>query len=147
MHCSKHVISTNAISHCILGFSNFFFFYVKLVSVLLFVYKLMVYYDYYKVFKEFIFFLFFLSMPIDNVTRHARVGNFCALKPLIQYKSKTANVSFWFLAQTCFFCRRVCNFIKKETLAQVFSCEFCEISKNTFLYRAPLVAASLNNVH
>ena len=25
------------------------------------------------------------------------------------------------------------NFIKKETLAQVFSCEFCEISKNTFL--------------
>ena len=26
----------------------------------------------------------------------------------------------------------VCNFIKKEALAQVFSCEFCEISKNTF---------------
>ena len=25
-----------------------------------------------------------------------------------------------------------CNFIKKETLAQVFSCGFCEISKNTF---------------
>ena len=25
-----------------------------------------------------------------------------------------------------------CNFIKKEILAQVFSCEFCEISKNTF---------------
>ena len=25
-----------------------------------------------------------------------------------------------------------CNFIKKETLAQVFSCEFCVISKNTF---------------
>ena len=24
------------------------------------------------------------------------------------------------------------NFIKKETLALVFSCEFCEISKNTF---------------
>ena len=30
------------------------------------------------------------------------------------------------------------NFIKKETLAQVFSCEFCEISKNTFSYRTPL---------
>ena len=28
---------------------------------------------------------------------------------------------------------KACNFIKKETLAQVFSCEFCEISKNTFL--------------
>ena len=25
-----------------------------------------------------------------------------------------------------------CNFIKKETLAQVLSCEFCEIFKNTF---------------
>ena len=26
---------------------------------------------------------------------------------------------------------QTCNFIKKETLAQVFSCEFCEISKKT----------------
>ena len=26
-----------------------------------------------------------------------------------------------------------CNIIKKETLGEVFSCEFCEISKNTFL--------------
>ena len=34
-----------------------------------------------------------------------------------------------------------CNFIKKETLAQVFSCEFCEISKNAFSYRTPPVAA------
>ena len=31
---------------------------------------------------------------------------------------------------------RACNFIKKQTLAQVFSCEFCETSKNTF-YRTP----------
>ena len=31
------------------------------------------------------------------------------------------------LCQSLFF-----NFIKKETLAQVFSCEFCEISKNNF---------------
>ena len=35
-----------------------------------------------------------------------------------------------------------CNFIKKEILVQVFSCEFCEISKNTFFDRTPLVAAS-----
>ena len=27
---------------------------------------------------------------------------------------------------------KVAGFIKKESLAQVFSCEFCEISKNTF---------------
>ena len=25
-----------------------------------------------------------------------------------------------------------CNFVKKETLAQLFSCEFSEIFKNTF---------------
>ena len=37
-----------------------------------------------------------------------------------------------------------CNFIKKGTLAQVFSCEFNEISKNTFLHRTPLVLASIN---
>ena len=36
------------------------------------------------------------------------------------------------------------NFIKKETLAQVFSSEFCEISKNTFLHRTPMVAVSEN---
>ena len=35
-----------------------------------------------------------------------------------------------------------CNFIKKETLAQVFPCELCEISKNTFSYITPPVAAS-----
>ena len=33
---------------------------------------------------------------------------------------------------------------KKETLAQVFSCEFCEISKDIFSYRTPPVAASGN---
>ena len=29
----------------------------------------------------------------------------------------------------------------------MFSCEFCEISKNTFYYRTPLVAASVWNTH
>ena len=33
-------------------------------------------------------------------------------------------------------------FFWKEALAQVFSCEFCEISKNIFSYRTPPVAAS-----
>ena len=38
-------------------------------------------------------------------------------------------------------CQRL--FFNTETvLAQVFSCEFCEISKNTFFYRTLLVAAS-----
>ena len=35
---------------------------------------------------------------------------------------------------------QVCNFIKKETLIKVFSCEFCEILRTHF-YRTPLVAA------
>ena len=35
------------------------------------------------------------------------------------------------------------DFIKKETLAQVFSCELCEIYKNTFSYRTPPVTASV----
>ena len=33
--------------------------------------------------------------------------------------------------------------LKKETLAQVFSCEVCEISKDKFFYRTPMVAASV----
>ena len=39
---------------------------------------------------------------------------------------------------------KACNFIKKEALAEVFSCEFCEISKNTFLRKTALVAAFVN---
>ena len=35
-----------------------------------------------------------------------------------------------------------CNFIKKETLALVLSCEFCEIFKNNYFYRTPPMAAS-----
>ena len=35
------------------------------------------------------------------------------------------------------------NFIKKETLPQVFSCKFCEISKNIFCCRTSPVVASV----
>ena len=37
---------------------------------------------------------------------------------------------------------KACIFIEKETLTLVFSSDFCEISKNTFSYRTPVVAAS-----
>ena len=33
-------------------------------------------------------------------------------------------------------------FIKKETLVQVLSCEFCEIFKNTFFTEQPWTTAS-----
>ena len=45
------------------------------------------------------------------------------------------------------FYAEACNFVKKEALAQVFFCEFCEISKNTFSYKTPLVAASASESH
>ena len=35
-----------------------------------------------------------------------------------------------------------CHLIEKDTLAQVFSCEFREISKDTFFHRTRPVAAS-----
>ena len=35
-----------------------------------------------------------------------------------------------------------CNFIKKQAMVQVFPCEFCEISKNTFPCRTLPVTAS-----
>ena len=42
-------------------------------------------------------------------------------------------------------CARVSFFFlkKEENVAQVFSCEFCEISTKTFFHRTPLVAASV----
>ena len=39
---------------------------------------------------------------------------------------------------------QACNFIKKETLAQVFSCQFYEISNNTFFHGTYPVAASVS---
>ena len=84
------------------------------------------------------------------------------LKPITKYFSVTSNhLEYTRSSRPEVFCKKVvlrnfakftgkqlCQrpqayiFIKKETLAQVFSCEFCKISKNTFLCRTPLVAAS-----
>ena len=44
------------------------------------------------------------------------------------------------------FCSRPFNFIKKETLAQMFSCEFCEISKNIFFTEHLWTTASVYSV-
>ena len=38
-----------------------------------------------------------------------------------------------------------CNFIKKETPTQVFSCEYHKMIENSFFYGTPPVAASENN--
>ena len=52
-------------------------------------------------------------------------------------EKKCARVSFLMKLEAA------CNFSKSETLTQVFSCEFCEVFKNIFFYRTPLVAASV----
>ena len=46
-----------------------------------------------------------------------------------QLSQKNEDEIKWTLEQTCR--PQASNFIKKETLAQVFSCEFWEISKNS----------------
>ena len=48
----------------------------------------------------------------------------------------------FFFLKSCWLWLWICNFIIKENLAQVFSCEFCKSSKNAFCYRTPLVAGS-----
>ena len=48
------------------------------------------------------------------------------------------------LCQSLFF--NACNFIKKETLPLVFSCEFCEFFKNTFFTEHLRATASNGNM-
>ena len=50
-------------------------------------------------------------------------------------------------ARVSFLIKLACSFIKKETLVQVFSYEFCKISKNTFSCRTSPVAASDNLIN
>ena len=56
-------------------------------------------------------------------------------------ENSSPRVSFLMKLQT-----EVFNFSKKETLTQVFSCEFCEIFQNTFSYRTFPVAAFVNKI-
>ena len=63
----------------------------------------------------------------------------CVLRNFAKFTGKHLCHSLFFKKETP---AHILQLIKKETLAQVLSCEFCEISKNTFCYRIPLVAAS-----
>ena len=78
--------------------------------------------------------------------RSSRPDVFCkkgVLRDFTKFTGKHLSQSFFFNKVAGLSCRpKACNFIKKETLAEVFSCEFYEISKNTFFYRTPLVTAS-----
>ena len=61
-------------------------------------------------------------------------------------KNFTQKFTGKYLCQSLFFNSyrpQTCNLIEKKTLAQVFSCEFCEISMKNIFHRTPLVAASV----
>ena len=78
---------------------------------------------------------------IDESYRNSCRGVFCTkvrkvILEVLQNSQKNT------CARDSFFLPEACNFIKKETPVQGFSCEFCKNSKNTFYYRTPLVVAS-----
>ena len=61
------------------------------------------------------------------------------LRNFAKFTGNCARVSFFNRVEA-----EACNFIKQETLAQVFSCEFCEISNNTFFAEHLRATASDN---
>ena len=74
-------------------------------------------------------------------SRSSRPEVFCKKSVLRNFAKFTGK----YLSQCLFFNKKdlsLLNFIKKEALAQLFSGEFYEISKNTFSYITPSVAAS-----
>ena len=71
---------------------------------------------------------FLLTLNIFHNFLSDFVVNFEQIEPEVFYEKKV----FFEISQNSQENTCACNFIKKETLAQVFSREFCEISKNTF---------------
>ena len=66
------------------------------------------------------------------------------LRNFVKFTGKQRCQSLFFNKVASLIFLTPCNFIKKETLVQVFSCNFCKISKKTFSYRTPLVTASVS---
>ena len=80
-----------------------------------------------------LFFFFRSSLP-EVVCKEGVPRNFVKLTG----KHLCQSLVFWYCCRP-----QIWNFIEKETLAHVFSCEFCENSKNILSYRTPPVAASV----
>ena len=77
----------------------------------------------------FCFFRYFIQNP-DTIFRSNRLEVLCRKSVLRNFAKLTGK----HLCQSLFFNKvagQACNFIKKQTLTQVFSREFCEISNNT----------------
>ena len=73
--------------------------------------------------------------------RSSRQEVICEKSVLRNFKKFTGKHLCWNLFFNKVSGLRPATFLKKETLAQVLSCEYCEISKNTFCYRTPAVAS------
>ena len=81
----------------------------------------------------------FFKRPTWGVLAEAATGGVLVLE-ISQNSQENTYVSASFLVKLQ---TEAPNFIKKETMAYMFSCELCEISRNTFCYRASPVAASV----
>ena len=77
--------------------------------------------------SERIFIILFNSLQGEAVIRRFSVKKMFLEISQNSLENTSARVSFLIKLQAW-----ACNVIKKETLAQVFSCEFYKISKNTF---------------
>ena len=95
-----------------------------------------------KIFSEIVDKIIWLKKIFTNsaiffqVDRSSHPDGFCKKEPFAKITGKN-------LCENPYFNKvQASNVIKIETLEQVFSCEFCKISKNAFSYRKPLVAAS-----
>ena len=64
------------------------------------------------------------------------------LREILQSSQENSYARFSFLIKV-----QACIFIKKETLAQVFSCELCENSKNTFYTEHLRTTASVRSIY
>ena len=72
-------------------------------------------------------FIYIIKRNIRSSHRRCSVGK-GLLRIFAKITGKHLCQSLLFL----FFFASACNFIKKESLVQVFSCKFCKISKSTF---------------
>ena len=94
-----------------------------------------------------IFFTFFLSMVNCTFYKRTIKSNCILFSCHIRVRSSHQDLfcKKGVLRNSAKFTRKcLCqsHFFKKETLAQVFSCEFCKIFKNFVSYRTPQMAAS-----
>ena len=84
---------------------------------------------------------FMRTIKVKIIDRYSILSNIESIEAVVQRCS--AKKVFLEVSQN-YTGKHLCQslFFKRETLAQVYSCECCEISKNTFLHRTPLVAPS-----